>query len=241
MGEPVGVLAFLPVYNEAGKLSGLLEKFQPGLVDEVLVIDDGSTDGSGAVAGRYPVTVLRNERQRGVGAGIRRAIHYGRGRGHRILVVMAGNGKDDPREIPRLLEPILGAGADYVQGSRFLAEGRYRNLPFFRLVMIKLFTRLVNLATGFRGTDVTNGFRAYRLAIFDHPAMNIEAAWLDTYEMEYYIHYKALTLGFKVREVPVSKLYPAARHRAAYTKIRPFVDWWRMVRPLVFLVLRIKR
>ena len=153
---------------------------------------------------------------------------------------MAGNNKDDPAEIPRLLKPIVEAGCDYVQGSRFLPGGSSPHLPPARWFFIKLSSFLFRLYTWKRCTDLTNGFRAYRLSLFGDPRIDIWQDWLDTYEYEYYVHWKAYTLGYKVTEVPVTKAYPAEKG-VSYSKIRPFTGWWKMMRPFVLLALRIKK
>ena len=88
-------------------------------------------------------------------------------------------------------------------------------------------------------TDSTNGFRAMRLSIFNNPKINLNQSWLDCYELEPYILYKSLTLGFKVREAPVTKIYPPKK--LGYTKMRPLSGWWSMLRPLVYLGLGIKK
>lgn len=104
---------------------------------------------------------------------------------------------------------------------------------------IKLFTSVVNLILGVKSTDVTCGFRAYRLDLFDNPDINLDQSWLDRYELEYYIHYKVLTKGYRFLEVPVSMVYP--KEGQNYSKIKPIVGWWSILRPWIFLVLRIKK
>jgi dolichol-phosphate mannosyltransferase len=93
--------------------------------------------------------------------------------------------------------------------------------------------------SGANCTDLTNGFRAYRVALFDNPEFRIEQSWLNTYEFEYYVHWKVLQCTYRLVEVPVSKTYPAAKN-VPYTKVRPFSGWWQMLRPFLFLWLRIK-
>jgi len=224
--------AIIPVYNEQDRIGVVLERFAPGLVDELVVIDDGSTDATPSILAASGATVIRHETRRGVGAGIRDGLDHLHARGFDAVVVLAGNGKDDPREIPLLTKPIEAGEADYVQGSRFLDGGSYRNLPPVRHAMIRAYTLLWSAASGRRLTDVTNGFRAYRLALLEDERVRIEQDWLDTYELEYYIHYKALSLGYRFREVAVSKNYPT---RKKYSKIRPFMDWWSIVKPILLL------
>jgi dolichol-phosphate mannosyltransferase len=151
---------------------------------------------------------------------------------------MAANGKDDPTEIPKVVAP-LDQGYDYVQGSRFMRGGSFRNLPPARFVMIKGYTIAFRLLTGFAATDVTNGFRAYRTSVLADPRIDLAQDWLDGYELEYYIHYKAITLGYRILEVPVSKNY--APGKRDYSKVRPIVDWWHGIRPVIYLALRLRR
>ena len=222
----------IPVYNEEDRIGGVLERFAPGLVDEVVVIDDGSTDATGSILAASGATVIRHPVRRAVGAGLRPGLlHLHRG-GFDAAVIMAGNGKDDPREIPLLTAPLEAGEADYVQGSRFLDGGSYRNLPPVRHAMIRAYTLVWSAASGRRLTDVTNGFRAYRLALLEDERVRIEQDWLDTYELEYYLHYKAISLGYRFREVAVSKNYPT---RKKYSKIRPVMDWWSIVKPILLL------
>ena len=165
-------------------------------------------------------------------------IQAAREKGHWAVVVMAANGKDDPAEAPRLIE-ALESGYDYVQGSRYLASGGASiNLPLGRSIMIRGYTLLFRLLSGFRVSDVTNGFRAYRLDLFDDPRIRIDQSWLDRYELEYYIHWKVVTLGYRVIEVGVSKTYPTGGGN--YSKIRRVRDWWSIVRPTILLWLHLR-
>lgn len=230
------VAAVLPLYDEAGAVGRVVRSF-PEDVLEVIVVDDGSDDGGANEARAAGARVIPLGARRGIGVAIRTGLLAARAAGHSAVVVMAANGKDDPRETPRLLAR-LEEGCDYVQGSRFLPGGSHTGLPWSRWLMIRGYTLVFRVLTGFRGTDVTNGFRAYRLALLDDPRVDISQGWLDGYELEYYIHWKAITLGYRVCEVAVSKTYPS---RGRYSKIRPILDWWRIVRPVLFLALRIRR
>jgi dolichol-phosphate mannosyltransferase len=233
---PTRVAAVLPLYNE-GSAAADLARRMPACVAMTFVVDDGSTDGGADLAEAAGATVIRLGRNRGVGAAIRGGLDAARTAGCDAVVIMAASGKDRPEEIPLLLA-ALDDGGDYIQGSRFMEGGASVNLPLLRGLLIHGFTIMFRVLTGFAGTDVTNGFRAYRLALLEDPRIRVHQQWLDRYELEYYIHWKAITLGYRVREVPVSKTYPDRKRN--YSKIRPVIDWWHMVRPALLLALHLR-
>jgi dolichol-phosphate mannosyltransferase len=137
------------------------------------------------------------------------------------------------------VKPLLD-GYDYVQGSRFLPGGSSPNLPLFRRFAIRLLSLIFQLYTGKQCTDLTNGFRAYRLSLLSNHRINVDQEWLDNYEYEYYVHWKAYKLGYGVAEVPVTKAYPAEKG-IEYSKIKPITGWWRMLRPFILLGLGLKK
>lgn len=231
-------LAVIPVYNEENRIGIVLERIREVPVHKVLVIDDGSTDHTPHVLKSFDVEILTHAQRQGVGSSIRDGILFAEKCGFQIVVVMAGNGKDDPCEIPILIEPILEDGYDYIQGSRYLEGGKAGNIPLARIIGIKAFSFLWSVFMSKKITDVTNGFRAYKVDLFDHPKINIRQPWLATYELEYYIHFWAIKLNYKFKEVPVSKIYQSKKK---YSKIRPFFDWWSIIKPLFYLSLKIKK
>lgn len=222
------------------ELDAELGRGQLGL--DVVVVDDGSSDRSADIAEERGYKVLRHGSNRGVGAGLRTGILHAKAQGrYDYVVVMSSNGKMRPSELPRVIEPIVAGRADYVQGSRFLKGGRSLNLTGFRKSAIPAFTLFANAMLRRRFTDITCGFRAYRLALFDDPAVQLEQPWLDRYEMEYYIHYHACrsSRGVRIEEVPVTIDY-SHLSEGRKSKIVPLVGWWSMTRPFVYLVTGIK-
>jgi dolichol-phosphate mannosyltransferase len=230
------VLLVLPALNEAGKIGRTIQKVPPGVVDDVLVVDDYSTDGTADEAAALGARVIRHPRNMGVGAAIRTGIHFADEHGYDVVVVAASDDQDVPAEIPRLLEPIERGQAEFVQGSRYLPGGRRVRHPLSRTLMTWSYSVLFSALVLRRVTDGTNGFRAFltRTAL----ALPLDQDWLDRYELEPYLYMRCLQQGVAM-EVPVTKEYPAER-KIGYTKMRPIRDWWRIFRPLLFIRLGIR-
>ena len=234
-------LAIIPVYAEY-TIGKVIKQFTDGLVDEIcVVLDSPDPDIANMIINAKtttPIKLIQNRQRSGIGAAIKQGFEYAATKGFNIVVVMAGNGKDTPQEIPVLLNPIINDGYDYVQGSRYLPGGRPVNTPIVRRIFIRLFPIVWRLSTGFKCTDVTNGFRAYRIELIKDNRVNIQQNWLSGYALEYYIHYKAITLKYNVIEVPVSKIYHS---RTNYSKISPLKHWWQILGPLITLRLGIHK
>jgi glycosyltransferase involved in cell wall biosynthesis len=229
-----------PAFNEAGKIGKVVRRTPRDIVDTVLVVDDGSTDETSAEAQREGAEVVSLGCVRGVGYAIRRGFDEARTRGIDVVVVIAGNNKDAPEEITRLLDPICDDRADFVIGSRFLAGGRYGgDMPLYRKTATRLHPLLMSLFCGTRVTESTNGYRAMRVEVLDDPRIRLEQGWLDGYELEVYLIMKLLKLGYRTAEVPVSKIYPPKA--AGNTKMRPFLDWWHMLTPIFVVGLRLEQ
>ncbi|MBF0595154.1 MAG: glycosyltransferase family 2 protein [Candidatus Omnitrophica bacterium] len=232
-------------FNEEVKLRSVVERFLKsplnGRVD-YLVMDDGSTDGTSKMlqgfAGRG-VRTLRHTFQSGVGAAIRTAIKHARANGYEVLVIMAGNDKDNPDELPALLKEIDN-GFDFVQGSRYKGKvGTGGDMPFYRKIATRLHPWLMSFFLRTRITDSTNGYRAFRLSIFSDARINIDQRWLDAYELEPYLMFKAIQLKFKFTEVFVTKIYPPKK--LGITKMKPFLGWWSILKPVFYLGLGIRK
>jgi len=249
--KPIRVLIGAAIWNEGEKFERAAAKMEKFLDeqqnrDEVfykfLVVDDGSGDGvADKLQSRYPFYIWEyHEINHGAGAAMRTFYQLARDEGYDIAVAFAGNGKDDPEEIPKLINPIIHDGYDLVQGSRYLPGGEHHGLPFYRLLATKyVHPGLVSWFAGQKITDSTNGFRAIRLSMLDDERINLDQDWLDRYELEPYLLYQAIKLGYKVCEAPVKKTYPESG--VSYTKMTPFIGWWSILRPLFLLKLGLKK
>lgn len=227
-------------YNEERTIGQVLARFAPEALCDVVVMDDGSTDRTPEIAAEAGVACIHHPTNQGAGAGIKSLYRYGLDRGYDVIVLMAGNGKDDPDQIPRLVAPIQEDGYDYIQGSRYAPGGSAGHTPLQRAILIKLLALFYRLVTGFPSTDPSNGFRAYKLSLLSDPRINVWQDWLDGYELEHYVNYLVLKLRYRVKEVPVTKVYPAQRG-VRYSHVRPFVDWWQGLKPIFYLILGVRK
>jgi len=152
------VIAAIPCFNEERCIGSVVIKAK-SFVESVIVIDDGSTDATAEVATGAGAEVYKHDKNRGYGAAIRSAVEKGRQLGADVLVILDGDGQHDPRDIPKLIKPILDGEADVVIGSRFLGKGK--KPPFYRRLGLHALTAATNLGSGQKVTDSQSGFRAY--------------------------------------------------------------------------------
>jgi dolichol-phosphate mannosyltransferase len=236
MYRGLSVAAIVPVLDEERKIAEVLRRMPRGSVDEILVVDDGSVDRSAEVARSLGARVISMGRTAGVGAALRAGFAHALGGGHDVLVVMAGNNKDAPEEIPLLLDPIADGRADVVQGSRFLKRhADFGAMPRYRRLATRIHPLLFSLVARRRVTDSTNGFRAIQGRVLRDPRLDLDQPWLDAYELEPYFYLTAMRLGYRTVEVPVTKIYPP--RKLGQTKMKPITGWWSILRPLVYAAL----
>ena len=235
--EPRKVAVVVPAWNEVGKIGDVVRKVPRQWAGTVIVVDDCSGDGTSEEARSAGAdVVLRHERNRGVGAGIRSGLFEAKRLGFEFAAILSGDDQHEPNELPRILVPLFAGEADLVQGSRWLPGGATPGIPPDRRWLTQVYPWLFRLASGFPVTDGTNGMRAFRLALLDDPRIRLDQDWLDRYELEPYLLFQAIRSRYRVREAPVTVRY----HDRGTTKVRLFRDGWRMVRPLVFLRLGLK-
>lgn len=209
--------------NEGARIQAQLAKMKP-LADKVDIVlaDGGSTDGS------LPHDLLKSSgvrtllTKRGPGklsAQMRMALAWALGEGYEGVIVVDGNDKDDTTAVPSFVT-ALDAGFDHVQGSRYIPGGVAINTPFLRHWGVQLLhAPMISLAAGFRWTDTTNGFRAYSRRFLLDPRVQPFRDVFQRYELHYYLAIRAARLGFKCKELPVTRTYPA--DAPAPTKISP--------------------
>ena len=154
------VVACIPAYEEEKTIARVVLQAQR-YVDRVVVCDDGSGDLTAEIAERLGADVVRHERNMGYGSALRTLFEKARELNADIMVILDADGQHDPREIPKLLEPIKKVEADVVIGSRFIGKQKQQSTSAYRELGIKIITALTKRISGTNISDATSGFRAY--------------------------------------------------------------------------------
>ena len=195
--KPLAVI--IPAHNEAENLPLTLSRIPKGAISNacVIVVDDGSSDGSAEIARQHGADlVVSHPVNLGLGAALRTGMDAARQMDARAAVYVDADGEYPPEQIPDLLKPIEDGEADYVLGSRYL--GTRDRQPFLRLLANMVFTGLLCLASGRRITDGQTGFRA-----FSRGALEC-AEIIHDYNYAQVLTLDLLKKGMRLKEVPIS-------------------------------------
>ena len=232
------ILVTMPCWNEEGKAGEGVKAVPKDLVDTICVVDNGSKDNTAEEAKQQGAIVISHPHNLGAGGGIRTGLEYGRHNGFDLLAVLAGDNQDDPNDLFGAVDKLLDDDLDYVQGSRWLKEGKRENMTVSRTILTWVYSLLFRILFRTRITDATNGFRVFKREVLANPKLNLWQDWLLQYELEPYLLIQTCRSGYKVGEVPVTKRYHD--EMKDNTKMVPFKSWWSILRPLFLLSLRIK-
>ena len=199
-GKRISVV--IPAYNEENRLPGVLKRI-PEFVDEVIVVDDGSSDGTYDVAKAFSekdprVKAVKLEKNCGKGCAMREGVRQSTGD---VVVFMDADGQHKPEDIIKLIEPIVRGEADLVIGAR---KGDLQKRPFHRRLSNIISTKLIRWKIKSYVYDTQSGFRAFRREFLP----KIES---DRYEVETEMLIKAAKMGARIREVPVEIIYDPNR------------------------------
>jgi hypothetical protein len=224
----------IPVLDEGERILSQLRRmeFLRGKGD-IIIGDGGSKDTSGdpEVLKSFAVRTLLVKTSAGKqSAQLRMLLDYAADQGYEGFVLIDGNNKDGVDAIPKFFE-AMDQGFDYIQGSRFAKGGTELNTPWDRkLAAALLHAPLISVAAGFRYTDTTNGFRALTRRVALDPRLQLFRDVFQSYEMHSYMAVRIPRLGFRVKELPVTRVYPKG---ATPSKIRGMGGRFQMIKILL--------
>jgi len=215
----------IPVINEGERIKNLLKRMEanhiPAIAD-IIIVDGGSTDGSLGLDALRQAGVRGLVVKKGPGklsAQLRCGYAFVLDQGYEGIVTIDGNDKDDPEAIPRFIE-ALEDGVDFVQASRFLPGGVAVNTPTSRDFAIRyIHAPCLSLASGFKWTDTTQGFRAYSRRMLLDPKISPFRDVFMTYELLAYLSFRAPKLGYVCKELPTVRQYPLGEVPTKITSI----------------------
>ena len=194
------IIAGIPAFNEEKNIASIITRLS-GVVDTILVCDDGSTDLTSEIAKKMGVLVIKHEKNLGYGGAIRSIFLKAKEMDGDILVTFDADGQHRIEDIKNVINPIVKENADLVIGSRFLDDSE-KEVPRYRKVGIKVITKITNASINEQLTDSQSGFRAYSKKVVDELNPSELGMGISTE-----ILIKASSKNFKILEVPIKILY----------------------------------
>jgi glycosyltransferase involved in cell wall biosynthesis len=195
---PLAVL--IPAYNAAASLPGVIGGVQPYVSSQdVLVVDDGSSDGTREAAERAGVHVVSYPVNRGKGAALKTGFSWALDRGYEAVITLDADGQHDPESVPDFVRKWKESGADLVVGSRMADR---RGMPLERVCSNALTSWVISRRAGQRIEDSQSGYRLIVAEVLRRVSLET-----DGYEMESELLIKAARSGFRIASVPIRTVY----------------------------------
>lgn len=217
------VMILLPAYNEAKNIAEVIAGVRREAPEAaVVVVDDGSSDGTARAALDAGATVVPLPCNMGYGVALQTGYKYAVEKNVRYLVQLDSDGQHDPAGIPRLLDRVRSGRCDLCIGSRFLEGDTYR-IPFGRRAGMYLFRRVATLLVGNTITDPTSGFQAMNRRVLDFFCRDIYPTDYPDTDVLILLHRH----GFRVSEAPVV-MRASATGRSIHAGARPFYYVFKM-------------
>ncbi|KPJ50902.1 hypothetical protein AMJ40_01520 [candidate division TA06 bacterium DG_26] len=193
-------VCLIPVYNEEKNLPKLLPQLVALLKrEDILMVDDGSEDGSCRVATAYGIHTIRNPNNLGKGNALRSGFRWALNHGYDAVLTIDADCQHDPESIPSMIRAVSAAEADIVVGIRTLSR---ESMPLHRIVSNKLTSLVVSLLTKRRVRDTQSGFRVMRTNLLRRISLRT-----SKFEIESELLIRALKRGYRVAEIPIETLY----------------------------------
>jgi glycosyltransferase involved in cell wall biosynthesis len=229
-GKKVAVV--VPCFNEAQQI-GIVVTTMPDLVDCIVIVDDRSTDHTVTrvreLQASHPrVVLICHERNQGVGGSIATGYEYARDNGFDMAVVMAGDAQMDPRDLPALLDPVVGDIADYAKGNRLITGEAFRKIPRVRYFGNAVLSLLTKIASGYWNVaDSQTGYTVINRRALD--AMDWRTMY-KRYGQPNDILVKLNVAAMRVVDVPIEPVYDVGEKSGIKIRKVVFTIGWLLVR-----------
>jgi len=209
-------MIIIPAYNEEESIAKLLPSlnFPP---QDIIVVDDGSTDNTISKSQSFGVHVIRHEKNKGKGMAHRTGFNFASKEEARWVITMDADGQHSPKDIPKFIKAIKEKKGDMIIGER---EVTIRTMPFLRFLTNLWTSFIVSILGGKRVKDAQSGFRAISKEIFTSISLST-----NNFQTESEIIIKAARRGFRITSVPVRTIY-----NESYSYIKPFLDTLRFIK-----------
>ena len=234
-------IIIIPTYNEKENIEKIVRAiFSLQKAFNILVIDDGSPDGTAAIVKRLMAEefanrlfIIEREGKLGLGTAYIRGFRWALEHGYDYIFEMDADFSHDPNDLPRLYSTCADEGYDVAIGSRYISGVNVVNWPIGRVLMSYFASRYVRFITGFKVNDTTAGFKCYKRRVLN--TIELDKIKFKGYAFQIEMKYTAYKIGFKIKEVPVvfvnrregvSKMSGGIFSEALFGVMRLRLDGW---------------
>ena len=208
------IIVVLPAYNAATTLKSVYRRLPKTLVDEIILVDDGSQDSTVAVAKKLGITTFVHKINRGYGANQKTCYREALKRQADFIIMLHPDSQYDPKDLSKFIQVFKTRKADLVLGSRFLAGGD-KKTPLYKSISIRIITLLFNLVLGTHLSEANTGYRGFSRGLLQSVPWHKNG---NSYIFDPQMIIQAHHFGFKIVDVPIFKDYHSAASSPNFAK-----------------------
>ncbi len=222
------ICVVVPAHNESSQIGKVIETM-PDFVDSIVIIDDASQDDTAEIVQQHQknhrrVELIRHPENQGVGGAISTGYKWARDNGHDITAVMAGDGQMDPKELEKIIEPIVDGSADYVKSNRLFYGDAWSMIPHYRYLGNSFLSLMTKIASGYwHIADSQSGYTAISLIVLKR--IDLDKIYKD-YGMPNDLLIKLNQHDFRVRDVHIAPVYNVGEKSGIkLRRVIPRISW----------------